>query len=144
MAKDIQKPPYIVNAAREDQPRHNFSHHRRTVRVIAPRANCGDGDGEREGGRQGERHAPVAENVLRTAKAHMPATNCASPPTKRAMPMTTFGVVTPRAWTLYMDRMNVVDAKPYNPLRPHQPFRSVHRRPISAATHSGPGSPSWR
>ena len=50
------------------------------------------------------------------ANSHMPATNCARPPTKRAMPTTTFGWVIPLAWTLYNDRTNVVDAKPNNPL----------------------------
>ena len=73
--------------------------------------------GKREGrNRDGDRCSPVAPNEFAHAKSHMPATNCARPPTKRAMPTTTLGVAMLRAWMLNIDRMNVVDAKPNRPL----------------------------
>ena len=64
-----------------------------------------------------EQDVPVAPKALAQANSHMPATNWARPPTKKAMPMTTLGVVMPRAWALYIERMKVVLAKPKRPLR---------------------------
>lgn len=45
----------------------------------------------RNGKMREDRDVPVAPNVFWVANSHMPATNCARPPTKRAMPITTFG-----------------------------------------------------
>lgn len=61
-------------------------------------------------------NSPVAANVLPRGYSHIPAKSCASPPLARDMPTTTLGVVMPRACTLYMDRINVVDAKEKTPL----------------------------
>lgn len=46
----------------------------------------------------------------------MPASSCTSPPVKIAIPTTTFGTTTPLVFTLYRDRMNVVEAKEKRPL----------------------------
>lgn len=59
---------------------------------------------------------PVAPNVLPLANSHIPAKSCTSPPQKRAMPTTTFGVLTPRAEVLYSERISVVDANENKPL----------------------------
>lgn len=54
-------------------------------------------------------------NVLPVPNSHTPATNCASPPTKNAMPVAMFGAVTPRTCALISERSSVVDAKEMRP-----------------------------
>ena len=63
-----------------------------------------------------EHGLPVAPKTLPLGNSHMPASSWASPPQKTAIPTTTFGVVMPRAWTLYNDNMKVVEAKENSPL----------------------------
>ena len=62
-------------------------------------------------------NAPVAPKTLPRGNSHIPAKNCARPPEKQAMPTTTLGVWMFLAFTLYIERMNVVDANENKPLR---------------------------
>jgi hypothetical protein len=90
------------------------------------------------------RYSPVAPNVLPTANSHIPASNWTRPPTKIAMPTTTLGVATPRAWTLMRERMKVVEAKEKRPLE-NEGFLSDHEdKGRDRRTHRGPGLPRRR
>ena len=73
-------------------------------------------NGKMYGTRSIERDLPVAPKALPLGNSHMPASSWASPPQNTAIPTTTFGAVMPRAWTLYNDKMKVVEAKENNPL----------------------------
>lgn len=66
-----------------------------------------------------KKSSPVAPKTFPRGNSHMPASNWTRPPVKIAMPTTTLGVATPRAWTLMRERMNVVDAKEKRPLCNH-------------------------
>jgi hypothetical protein len=82
----------------------------------------------------------------------MPANNCTSPPTKKAMPTIALGWVICRVDTLYIPRRNVVDARDSKPLgvRHQHKGRSSNRRAHRAAgsailQRSRPGIVSrWR
>jgi len=60
----------------------------------------------------------VAPKTLPRGNSHMPARSWTRPPAKIAMPTTTLGVATPRACTLNMERMNVVEANENRPRAP--------------------------
>jgi len=60
----------------------------------------------------------VAPKTLPRGNSHIPARSCTRPPVKIAMPTTTLGVATPRAWTLISERIKVVDAKEKRPRAP--------------------------
>lgn len=60
-------------------------------------------------------HDTVMPNVFPTANSHTPATNCASPPTKNAMPVMILGVVTPRVCALIREMSRVEEAKETRP-----------------------------
>jgi len=85
------------------------------------------------------RCSPVAPKVLLQANSHIPARSWTRPPQKIAMPTTTLGVATPRAWTLMRERMKVVDAKEKRPLGPFQ--RPQKKNNETENTHRGPGLP---
>lgn len=76
----------------------------------------GKGKGKSKRKKKPKGSLPVAPNVLPLANSHIPAKSCTSPPQKRAMPTTTFGVLTPRAEVLYSERIRVVDANENKPL----------------------------
>lgn len=90
-------------------------------------------------------NVPVAPKVLPRGNSHIPAKNWARPPEKHAMPTTTLGVWISLAFTLYRERMNVVDANENRPLRSGK-RRTVCRDERDAqSTRVGDlGWPRWR